>query len=79
MANDNDHWRWAMTVVACLESLRENLKLPISFVDFEVMPPFNGSADGIFVWLIVKHANEVTFFHEKCLEAAAHGLRKSVV
>jgi hypothetical protein len=79
MNDTNDHWRWGKTVVACLEIVRENNSLPVGLVDFEVIPPFDGSADGIFVWLIVNSSTEVAAFRESCIEAATDYLRRELV
>ena len=72
---NNDTWYWGKTVVECLQELRENATaLPIHFVDYEVLPPFDGRAEDIFVWFICQNRIEKEQFRQRSLEAATVAL-----
>ena len=45
-------FKWAMLVVDCMKQMRAE---GFPFVDQEVLPPFNGSANGISAWFICEH------------------------
>jgi hypothetical protein len=75
MNESSDHWRWGDTIVACLEAMQAQ-SIEIGIVDFEVIPPFNGSAERVFVWFIVNSGVEVAPFRESSQTSAQTELRR---
>jgi hypothetical protein len=49
-------FRWGTLIVASVRRLRDSGVCAVPFVDYEVIPPFDGSPDGIFVWFICEAA-----------------------
>ncbi len=49
-------FKWGTLIVTCLRRLRDSRECVVPFVDWEVLPPFYGSPDGIFAWFICDNA-----------------------
>ncbi len=79
MSETDDFWRWGNLVVNCLKNFQEQQNFPVRFVDFEVMPHFDGSADDMWVWFICARSTETSPFRERCLEEATNELRKRLL
>jgi hypothetical protein len=56
-------FRWGTLIVASVRRLRDSGACAVPFVDFEVIPPLDGSPDGIFVWFICEHAVSKDLFN----------------
>lgn len=79
MSENDELRRWGTLVVDCLKSFQEQQDLSIRFVDFEVMPHFDGSAEDMWVWFICARSAETSPFREDCLEQATDELRKRLL
>ena len=79
MSEPVDDRRWGTLVVDCLKYCQEQQDFPVRFVDFEVIPPFDGSADDISVWFICADSAETALFRKHCLEAATNELRQRLL
>lgn len=78
MKNAEDHFRWGVLVVDCARRLREDRAMP-GIVDAEVIPPFDGSPDGIFVWFICTTRAEVAPFRANALTSSTSKLREALL
>lgn len=76
MASD---FRWGTLVVATARQLRDSGDCAVPFVDCEVVPPFDGSPDGIFVWFICDSVATKNRFREHALSYATSRLRTVAV
>src|SRR5688572_18210353 len=72
-------FKWGNLIVACAHRLRDSGGLAIPIRDCEVMPPFSGSPDGIFVWFICDTALTKDRFRATCLSRAVEALRTMAV
>jgi hypothetical protein len=55
-----DPWKWGKEMLAIFEELRpELLRLSPPVIDCEVLPPFSGSPDGMFLHFICEHSRDV--------------------
>ena len=79
MSEANEKFKWGAVVVSCSEDLRENQDLEVSFVDFEVVPPLDGSPDGIFLWFICEKALDAKKFKREALRAATNKVRSRMI
>ena len=79
MTHPDEHFHWGKLVVRCLEVLRDQPGLPVRFVDFEVLPPFDGAPDNIFVWFICGQRTEAESFRCSCLDDATTLLRAALL
>jgi len=59
----SSNFSWGDLIVASVRRLRDSGACAVPFVDFEVIPPFDGSADGIFVWFICETAAAKDIFN----------------
>jgi hypothetical protein len=59
--------------------LRDSGECAVPFVDWEVMPPFDGSPDGIFVWFICQTIALKDRFRRESLRDATLRLRTMAV
>ncbi len=62
-------------MVDCVERLRRSGACAVPFVDAEVMPPFDGRPNGIFVWFICETEALKRQFREETLSIATERLR----
>ena len=62
MPDSNDHdWHWGNQMLACFDDLRESFaERDPPIVDREVIPPFCGKPDDMFIWLICEHHDDVS-------------------
>jgi len=73
--NPNQEFRWALLVLDCMKQLRDE---GFSFVDQEVIPPFNETPNNISAWFICEHYYAGQRFDVKAAtEALKNKLRKS--
>jgi hypothetical protein len=72
-------FRWGRLVGECMQRLRDSGECAVPFVDWEVMPPFDGRADGIFVWFICRTAALKDRFRQESLTDATLRLRLMAV
>lgn len=72
-------FHWGILTVHCLDAFRERQDLSVAFVDSEVIPPLDGSPEGIFVWFICAQRDEIDLFQERCLERATARLRSDLL
>jgi hypothetical protein len=73
--DSNQKFKWALLVVDCMKQLRTEGFL---FVDQEVVPNFNGTANEISAWFICEHyAARAGFDVEAATEALKDKLRNS--
>ncbi len=79
MSDTDEYRRWGNLVVDCLKNFREQQDILVRFVDFEVIPHFDGSADDIYVWFICTRCAETLPFRERCLEKATNELRQRLL
>jgi hypothetical protein len=68
-------FKWGTLIVSCTERLRDSAECPVPFVDCEVMSPFDGSPDGIFVWFICDTVALKERFRAEALVSATRRLR----
>lgn len=66
-------------MIECLRRMRADDELSVPFVDWEVIPPFDGSAEDIFVWFICATRALKDGFRAECLDEATKRLRTKVV
>jgi hypothetical protein len=78
MRDAQEHFRWGVLVVDCARRLRGDPDLP-DVVDVEVIPPLDGSPDGIFGWFICATRGQVVPFRLNALSAATAKLRGSLL
>jgi hypothetical protein len=79
MEKADEHFRWGTLVVGCARQLSQHLALPVPFVDVEVIPPFDGSPDGISVWFICARRVQTPSFRTDSLAIATTELRKALL
>jgi hypothetical protein len=79
MSDTDDCWRWGNLVVDCLKHIQEQQDTSVRFVDFEVIPPFDGNAYNIWVWFICAHSSETAVFRKHHLEEATSELRQRLI
>ena len=72
-------FRWGTLVAATARALRDSGECIVPFVDSEVIPPFDGSPNGIFVWFICDSATTRDEFRARALPYATGRLRTLVV
>lgn len=53
--------------------------MPVRFVDYEVLPNFDGRPDGIWVWFICAQKAETVPFREQCLDDATSEVRQRLL
>jgi hypothetical protein len=68
-------FRWSTLIVSCAERLRDSEECSVPFVDCEVVPPFDGSPDGIFIWFICETVALKERFRAEALLSATRRLR----
>jgi hypothetical protein len=79
MKTADEHFRWGKLVVECARLLQERQAMPVAFVDVEVIRPFNGSPEGIFVWFICAKRAEVSPFRTDSLSIGTANLREALL
>jgi hypothetical protein len=62
-----------------MERLRDSHVCSVPFVDWEVMPPFDGSPDGVFVWFICSTPSDSGSFRVDALTDATNRLRSLAI
>jgi hypothetical protein len=88
MRQTDDHFRWGIELVACFDDLRAifaSRSPPI--IDNEIIPPFDGRSDDMFIWFICERAADVSLVEGQRLELqvaiqdrmTAHGFPKLAV
>jgi hypothetical protein len=65
MPNTKEDFHWGKLVVSCLRSQRETQVEAPAFVDFEVLPHFDGRPDDMFVWFFCALRTEVAPFRAR--------------
>jgi hypothetical protein len=70
---------WGTLVAAATRALRDSGDCIVPFVDCEVIPPFDGSPDGIFVWFICDSVTTRNRFRARTLPYATVRLRTLAV
>ncbi len=70
---------WGTLVGATARALRDSGGCTVPFVDCEVIPPFDGSPDGIFVWFICDSVTTRDRFRTHAISYATGRLRTLVV
>jgi hypothetical protein len=73
------NFRWGTLVAATTRALRDSGECIVPFVECEVIPPFDGSPDGIFVWFICDSVTTRDGFRARALPYATGRLRTLVV
>ena len=68
-----------MLTAECGRELSQRLDLPFPFVDCEVIPPLDGSAEDMFIWFIVEDRTDVPGFREQGLEFTTTQLREALL
>jgi hypothetical protein len=72
-------FKWGILVVDCVRKLRDADGAPLGFVDWEVIPPFDGSPQGIFVWFICDTIAAKLRFRERAAANMTERLRALAV
>jgi hypothetical protein len=67
-------FKWGELIVRCVRQLRDAGE-GAPFVDVEVIPPFDGRPDGIFVWFICETVTLKERFRSESLHDASLQLR----
>jgi len=63
-----ERFHHAKTVVRAMDTIMLSQSCEPRFVDTEVIPPFDGSPEDIWVWFIVDRSDEIPGFQENCFE-----------
>jgi hypothetical protein len=59
-STDWDRWRWGKALLSCYDDLKADLAArDPAVLDREVIPNFDGSANGLFLWLICARSSDV--------------------
>lgn len=76
MTDPERQFRWGKLVAECAQELLRSQSWSATIVDVEVIPPFDGSPDGIFVWFICARRADVPVHRAKSLPQATSRLRE---
>jgi len=68
-------FKWGTLIVSCTKQLRDSGECPVPFVDCEVLPPLDGSPDGIAIWFICDTVALKERFRVEALMSATRRLR----
>src|SRR5262249_17981662 len=72
-------FKWGMLIVSCADRLRVSGFCAVPFVDKEVIPPFDGSPHGIFVWFICETISQKDEFRMEELSSATRRLKAMAI
>ena len=75
-----EQFKWGILILDCLSKLRTRPELlSVPFTDYEVIPPFDGLPDNMFIWFICTTRSEAERFRRISLDAATARLKKDLI